>query len=52
MNSRTTNEGATNCVCRSGYYRTDADPQQMPCTSMCQRHVASLSRDAHGGDAA
>lgn len=35
INSRTTNEGATNCVCRNGYYRTDSDPQQMPCTSMC-----------------
>lgn len=35
INSRTTSEGATNCVCRNGYYRTDSDPQQMPCTSMC-----------------
>lgn len=34
INSRTTNEGATNCVCRSGYYRADSDPLQMPCTSM------------------
>lgn len=34
INSRTSNEGATNCVCRSGYYRTDSDPLQMPCTSM------------------
>ncbi|KAI4823654.1 hypothetical protein KUCAC02_012232 [Chaenocephalus aceratus] len=34
INSRTTSEGATNCVCRSGYYRTDSDPQQMPCTTV------------------
>ncbi|XP_029689178.1 ephrin type-B receptor 2-like isoform X1 [Takifugu rubripes] len=44
MNSRTTNEGATNCVCRSGYYRTDADPQQMPCTTVpsAPRSVISI----------
>lgn len=34
INSRTTNDGATNCVCRNGYYRTDSDPLEMPCTSM------------------
>uniref|UniRef100_A0A671VD31 receptor protein-tyrosine kinase n=1 Tax=Sparus aurata TaxID=8175 RepID=A0A671VD31_SPAAU len=34
INSRTTSEGATNCVCRNGYYRTDSDPQQMPCTTV------------------
>ncbi|KAI4878334.1 hypothetical protein NFI96_010155 [Prochilodus magdalenae] len=34
INSRTTNDGATNCVCRSGYYRTDSDPIQMPCTTV------------------
>uniref|UniRef100_A0A3P8T0Q4 receptor protein-tyrosine kinase n=1 Tax=Amphiprion percula TaxID=161767 RepID=A0A3P8T0Q4_AMPPE len=34
INSRTTNEGATNCVCRNGYYRTDSDPPQMPCTTV------------------
>ncbi|KAJ8387221.1 hypothetical protein AAFF_G00159400 [Aldrovandia affinis] len=34
INSRTTNEGATNCVCRNGYYRTDSDPLQMPCTTI------------------
>ncbi len=33
INSRTTNNGATNCVCRNGYYRTDSDPLEMPCTS-------------------
>lgn len=33
INSRTTSEGAMNCVCRNGYYRTDSDPLQMPCTS-------------------
>lgn len=33
INSRTTSEGAINCVCRNGYYRTDSDPLQMPCTS-------------------
>lgn len=34
INSRTTSEGATNCVCRNGYYRADLDPLDMPCTSM------------------
>uniref|UniRef100_A0A8C4H033 receptor protein-tyrosine kinase n=1 Tax=Dicentrarchus labrax TaxID=13489 RepID=A0A8C4H033_DICLA len=34
INSRTTSEGATNCVCRNGYYRTDSDPSQMPCTTV------------------
>ncbi|XP_027026036.1 ephrin type-B receptor 2 [Tachysurus fulvidraco] len=34
INSRTTNEGATSCVCRVGYYRTDSDPAQMPCTTV------------------
>ncbi|XP_076848073.1 ephrin type-B receptor 2 [Brachyhypopomus gauderio] len=34
INSRTTTEGATNCVCRIGYYRTDSDPVQMPCTTV------------------
>ncbi|KAK1801788.1 hypothetical protein P4O66_022431 [Electrophorus voltai] len=33
INSRTTTEGATNCVCRNSYYRTDSDPVQMPCTT-------------------
>ncbi|XP_038577577.1 ephrin type-B receptor 2-like isoform X1 [Micropterus salmoides] len=34
INSRTTSEGATNCICRNGYYRTDSDPPQMPCTTV------------------
>ncbi|KAL7408124.1 hypothetical protein ABVT39_018653 [Epinephelus coioides] len=34
INSRTTSEGAINCVCRNGYYRTDSDPLQMPCTTV------------------
>uniref|UniRef100_A0A3Q4I725 receptor protein-tyrosine kinase n=1 Tax=Neolamprologus brichardi TaxID=32507 RepID=A0A3Q4I725_NEOBR len=34
INSRTTSEGATNCVCRNGYYRTESDPPQMPCTTV------------------
>ncbi|XP_053704171.1 ephrin type-B receptor 2-like isoform X2 [Synchiropus splendidus] len=34
INSRTTSEGATSCICRSGYYRTDSDPPQMPCTTV------------------
>uniref|UniRef100_A0A672T708 receptor protein-tyrosine kinase n=1 Tax=Sinocyclocheilus grahami TaxID=75366 RepID=A0A672T708_SINGR len=34
INSRTTNNGATNCVCRNGYYRTDSDPLEMPCTTV------------------
>ncbi|XP_051895605.1 ephrin type-B receptor 2 [Pristis pectinata] len=33
VNSRTTNEGATSCVCRNGYYRSDSDPHDMPCTT-------------------
>uniref|UniRef100_A0A8C9PRT7 Ephrin type-B receptor 2 n=1 Tax=Spermophilus dauricus TaxID=99837 RepID=A0A8C9PRT7_SPEDA len=36
INSRTTSEGATNCVCRNGYYRADLDPLDMPCTSTLQ----------------
>lgn len=39
INSRTTSEGAMNCVCRNGYYRTDSDPLQMPCTSMYNTEV-------------
>uniref|UniRef100_A0A3B5MBI6 receptor protein-tyrosine kinase n=1 Tax=Xiphophorus couchianus TaxID=32473 RepID=A0A3B5MBI6_9TELE len=27
-------EGAINCICRNGYYRTDSDPLQMPCTTV------------------
>ncbi|XP_061592924.1 ephrin type-B receptor 2-like isoform X2 [Cololabis saira] len=34
VNSRTTGEAATSCVCRSGYYRAGADPPQMPCTTV------------------
>ncbi|XP_073732225.1 ephrin type-B receptor 2b isoform X1 [Misgurnus anguillicaudatus] len=34
INSRTTNDGATTCVCRNGYYRTDSDPLEMPCTTV------------------
>ncbi|XP_074499138.1 ephrin type-B receptor 2-like isoform X1 [Sebastes fasciatus] len=34
INSRTTSEGATNCVCRNSYYRSDSDPSQMPCTTV------------------
>ncbi|XP_035513315.1 ephrin type-B receptor 2-like [Morone saxatilis] len=41
INSRTTSEGATNCVCRNGYYRTDSDPSQMPCTS-CYVNVVTV----------
>ncbi|XP_062889577.1 ephrin type-B receptor 2 [Mobula hypostoma] len=33
INSRTTSEGATNCICRNGYYRSDSDPHNMPCTT-------------------
>ncbi|KAL7978615.1 hypothetical protein Chor_005597 [Crotalus horridus] len=34
INSRTTSEGATNCVCRNSYYRADSDPLEMPCTTI------------------
>uniref|UniRef100_H3A766 receptor protein-tyrosine kinase n=1 Tax=Latimeria chalumnae TaxID=7897 RepID=H3A766_LATCH len=34
INSRTTSEGATSCVCRTGYYRADSDPLEMPCTTI------------------
>uniref|UniRef100_A0A7N8Y485 receptor protein-tyrosine kinase n=1 Tax=Mastacembelus armatus TaxID=205130 RepID=A0A7N8Y485_9TELE len=34
INSRTTSESAINCICRNGYYRTDSDPFQMPCTTV------------------
>ncbi|XP_016373447.1 ephrin type-B receptor 2-like [Sinocyclocheilus rhinocerous] len=46
INSRTTSVGATNCVCRSGYYRADSDPLQMPCTtvpSAPQRVISSVN---------
>ncbi|XP_048470867.1 ephrin type-B receptor 2 [Rhincodon typus] len=33
INSRTTSEGATNCICRNKYYRADNDPSDMPCTT-------------------
>ncbi|XP_072887747.1 ephrin type-B receptor 2 isoform X2 [Hemitrygon akajei] len=33
INSRTTSEGATSCICRNGYYRSDSDPHDMPCTT-------------------
>lgn len=39
INSRTTSEGAMNCVCRNGFYRTDSDPLQMPCTSTFGPHA-------------
>ncbi|XP_035998075.1 ephrin type-B receptor 2 isoform X1 [Fundulus heteroclitus] len=34
INSRTISDGATNCICRNGYYRADSDPPQMPCTTV------------------
>lgn len=43
INSRTTNDGATNCVCRNNYYRTDSDPIQMPCTSTSPRWNSTFS---------
>lgn len=43
INSRTSNEGATSCVCRNGYYRTDSDPLQMPCTSMPFSYICFMS---------
>lgn len=46
INSRTTSEGATNCVCRNGYYRTDSDPAQMPCTSTCAQTAMNISAPA------
>lgn len=42
INSRTTSEGAMNCVCRNGYYRTDSDPLQMPCTSTLKKKKKKL----------
>ncbi|XP_030078244.1 ephrin type-B receptor 2 isoform X2 [Microcaecilia unicolor] len=43
INSRTTSEGATNCVCRSGYYRADSDPMEMPCTTIPSAPQAVIS---------
>ncbi|OXB77340.1 UNVERIFIED_CONTAM: hypothetical protein H355_002332 [Colinus virginianus] len=43
INSRTTSEGATNCVCRNGYYRADADPVDMPCTTIPSAPQAVIS---------
>ncbi|XP_075762747.1 ephrin type-B receptor 2 isoform X4 [Pelodiscus sinensis] len=43
INSRTTSEGATNCVCRNGYYRADSDPLDMPCTTIPSAPQAVIS---------
>nr|XP_033778220.1 ephrin type-B receptor 2 isoform X5 [Geotrypetes seraphini] len=43
INSRTTSEGATNCVCRSGFYRADSDPMEMPCTTIPSAPQAVIS---------
>ncbi|XP_035881400.1 ephrin type-B receptor 2 isoform X3 [Phyllostomus discolor] len=43
INSRTTSEGATNCVCRNGYYRADLDPLDMPCTTIPSAPQAVIS---------
>ncbi|KAB0366325.1 hypothetical protein FD755_009216, partial [Muntiacus reevesi] len=43
INSRTTSEGATNCVCRNGYYRADLDPVDMPCTTIPSAPQAVIS---------
>uniref|UniRef100_A0A7N4PU91 Ephrin type-B receptor 1 n=1 Tax=Sarcophilus harrisii TaxID=9305 RepID=A0A7N4PU91_SARHA len=43
INSRTTSEGATNCVCRNGYYRADLDPLEMPCTTIPSAPQAVIS---------
>ncbi|XP_058160129.1 ephrin type-B receptor 2 isoform X1 [Dasypus novemcinctus] len=43
INSRTTSEGATNCVCRNGYYRADLDPPDMPCTTIPSAPQAVIS---------
>ncbi|XP_067873110.1 ephrin type-B receptor 2 [Heterodontus francisci] len=43
INSRTTSEGAKNCVCRNGYYRTDTDPLGMPCTTTPSAPLAVIS---------
>uniref|UniRef100_A0A1A8BZ21 receptor protein-tyrosine kinase n=1 Tax=Nothobranchius kadleci TaxID=1051664 RepID=A0A1A8BZ21_NOTKA len=43
INSRTTSEGAMNCICRNGYYRTDSDPLQMPCTTVPSAPQAVIS---------
>ncbi|XP_069775274.1 ephrin type-B receptor 2 isoform X4 [Narcine bancroftii] len=43
INSRTSNEGATSCVCRNGYYRSDSDPHKMPCTTTPSEPQAVIS---------
>ncbi|KAL8198530.1 UNVERIFIED_CONTAM: Ephrin type-B receptor 2 [Gekko kuhli] len=43
INSRTTSEGATNCVCRNSYYRADSDPLDMPCTTIPSAPQAVIS---------
>ncbi|XP_053256567.1 ephrin type-B receptor 2 isoform X13 [Podarcis raffonei] len=43
INSRTTSEGATNCVCRNNYYRSDSDPLDMPCTTIPSAPQAVIS---------
>ncbi|XP_030629334.1 ephrin type-B receptor 1-B [Chanos chanos] len=43
-NSRSTSEASTVCVCRNGYYRSDTDLADMPCTSVPSgpRNVISI----------
>ncbi|KAF7648515.1 hypothetical protein LDENG_00155860 [Lucifuga dentata] len=34
INSGTSSQGATTCICHSGFHRTDSDPLQTPCTTV------------------
>ncbi|KAM7412327.1 hypothetical protein PAMA_022009 [Pampus argenteus] len=43
INSRTTSEGATNCVCHNSYYRSESDPPQMPFTKK-QKFVEEIRK--------
>ncbi|KAJ3586862.1 hypothetical protein NHX12_013254 [Muraenolepis orangiensis] len=49
VNSRTNNKGATSCVCRNGFYRTDSDPPQMACTSQQTSLQLQWSPPQEGG---
>ncbi|XP_043926382.1 ephrin type-B receptor 1 isoform X2 [Protopterus annectens] len=43
-NSKSNNEAAPICICKNGYYRSDADPPDMACTSVPSgpRNVISI----------
>ncbi|KAJ4935115.1 hypothetical protein JOQ06_016651 [Pogonophryne albipinna] len=43
LNSYSTREGSTSCVCDKGYFRSETDPASMPCTPELLPHNTKLS---------